>query len=188
MKPFIHFHRFFITLSCSLIMTGVVFASDSSIMQNQRGHAFPVTPVIKKTAFTQIHSEEKPLESLARYVIENGKKVDLYAELISYWNLPDDEEFMTGYQIRCPTEEDPQWSFVVRKSPKSQGYDIIIVEWIEGGLNFFLTSEIGKLRRKVIHAMRSGAMSFIPKEKAENALATAIDDWQEWHRQREPDG
>ena len=70
MKSLKHFHLFFISLFCSLIVTGDVIASESAIMSNQSKHSFPATPSIKTVAFTQEHSEEKPLESLALYVIE----------------------------------------------------------------------------------------------------------------------
>lgn len=188
MKPLKHFHRFFITLSCLLIVTRIAFADESSI--NQSGHSFPsvelpvVTPVIKTVAF----SEDKPLASLVRYAIEKGREVNLFAPLLKKWNLPDDEEYMTGYQILRPTEKEPEWTCVVCKAPNFNGYDIIFVERIPEGANFYLTSKKGKLRKNALHVLSGRVPLVIPREEAEKALTTAIDDWLKWLREREPDG
>jgi hypothetical protein len=140
MKPLKRFHLFFITLSCSLIVTGVVFASESTI--NQSWHSFPSvelpaeTPVIKTVAFTQEHSEDTPLASLARYVIDNGTAEKLPMTLQNDWNLSSDEELLNVFQVVRPTE-DPQWSCVVLQVSNSEEYNFIFVENIpEGAIKF----------------------------------------------------
>lgn len=195
MKPLKYFQRCFIILSCSLIVTGSVFASESSITRNQSRHSFSsvglpaATPVIKTVAITQVHSEDKPLAPFIRFVKKEGVPLKFVVGLLKCWEqLLVEEDYLNGYEVFHPVNTEPQWSFMMREKPQSKGeYDIILAERIPGGASYYLTSEKGELRGNAFRKLKGIGQQNIPKEEAEIALKRLIQFWQKWHRKQEPD-